>query len=286
MKTIVILIFGSCLAAAAFAARPAAAQPGAPRGTSVDDKDVVKAAQFAIQAQQKALNDAGKTDKLTLVKVVSAKKQVVAGMNFLLTLQVKVGDEARTAEAKIWWQAWRKVPYQLTSWKFTEEQKMDDKYVMGERANAKHLFDLVETQAAVNTNNSFAINLYRQLAKEKQGKNVFFSPYSMLSALTMTANGARGETAAEMVKVLCIRGPFSAPGNNQPSDVSVINAGMAALNARYNPKPAAPETLAKIADLRKNLDDSNHKVAQLENQPNGCARRYKSPTAPTRWPGS
>ena len=67
---------------------------------------------------------------------------------------------------------------------------MDEKYVMGKRANAKDLFDLVETQAAVGANNGFAINLYRELAKEKQGKNLFFSPYSMLSALAMTANGA------------------------------------------------------------------------------------------------
>ncbi len=257
MKNTAVLIFAASIAA--FAARLDAAQPGAPQGTSVDDKDVVKAAQFAVAAQQKAMKDAGQSDKLTLVKIVSARKQVVAGMNFMLTLQVKVGDEARTAEAKVWWQAWRKVPYQLTYWKNTEGT---------ERIVTSA--SLAHANEATTANNAFAIELYRQLAKEKQGKNLFFSPYSMMSALAMTAEGARGETAAEMGKVLCFPESARSSGDNtQPWNISLINAGMAALNARFNPKPAAPETLARIAELRKKLDDSNRKVAQLQSQPNG-----------------
>ena len=66
---------------------------------------MVKAAQFAIEAQQKAMTDAGQTGKLTLVKIVSVKKQVVAGMNFMLALKVVEGDKPCTAEANVWWQA-------------------------------------------------------------------------------------------------------------------------------------------------------------------------------------
>ena len=236
MKTIAMLILGACFAA--FAPRPAAAQPGAPRATSVDDKDVVKAAQFAIEAQQKAMTDAGQTGKLTLVKIVSVKKQVVAGMNFLLTLQVKVGDEARTAEAKIWWQAWRKLPYQLTSWKFTGKTDhimassplpSDGPRIAEESKIVDHLWAVESAHEAVSANNGFAVDLYRQLAKEKQGKNLFFSPYSMTSALAMTANGARGETAAEMGKVLCFPESARRGGDNtQPWNTAVIHAGMAA----------------------------------------------------------
>ncbi len=45
--------------------------------------------------------------------------------------------------------------------------------------------------------NRFAIALHRRLARQSDG-NLFFSPYSLVSALAMTALGARGATLAEM----------------------------------------------------------------------------------------
>lgn len=58
--------------------------------------------------------------------------------------------------------------------------------------------DLTPTSQAVRMNNDFATDLYRQLATEHEGDNLFFSPYSIASALVMTAEGARGETARQM----------------------------------------------------------------------------------------
>lgn len=52
-------------------------------------------------------------------------------------------------------------------------------------------------------NNEFAFNLYSQLADDG-GKNVFFSPWSVYTALTMAYEGARGQTADEMKSVLHI----------------------------------------------------------------------------------
>mgnify|MGYP001484222743 FL=1 len=49
-------------------------------------------------------------------------------------------------------------------------------------------------------NNAFAIDLYKELAKDPG--NFFFSPYSISSALAMTYAGARGDTAKQMEKVL------------------------------------------------------------------------------------
>ncbi|MCR4424909.1 MAG: serpin family protein [Firmicutes bacterium] len=49
-------------------------------------------------------------------------------------------------------------------------------------------------------NNSFAFDLYSRLARGEG--NVFFSPYSISSALAMTYAGARGETAKQMAHVL------------------------------------------------------------------------------------
>ena len=51
-------------------------------------------------------------------------------------------------------------------------------------------------------NNKFALDLYAQVANESPGQNLFFSPYSIVSALTMTAEGARGEAALQIGTVL------------------------------------------------------------------------------------
>jgi serpin B len=55
-------------------------------------------------------------------------------------------------------------------------------------------------QAIAEGNNAFACDLFTQLRSEPG--NLFFSPFSIHIALAMTADGARGETLDEMVKVL------------------------------------------------------------------------------------
>ncbi len=50
-------------------------------------------------------------------------------------------------------------------------------------------------------NNTFAFELYNELAEQKQG-NIFFSPQSARVALAMAAEGARGNTRTEMLSVL------------------------------------------------------------------------------------
>lgn len=55
-------------------------------------------------------------------------------------------------------------------------------------------------QQVVNANNQFAFDLYSELSKTEQG-NMFYSPYSLSSALAMTYEGAKGQTADEMKSV-------------------------------------------------------------------------------------
>jgi hypothetical protein len=57
-----------------------------------------------------------------------------------------------------------------------------------------------DLKTLVQGNNEFAFDLYSRLAKEEG--NIVFSPYSISTALAMTYAGARGETAAQMAKVL------------------------------------------------------------------------------------
>ncbi|MCX6901486.1 MAG: serpin family protein [Verrucomicrobia bacterium] len=51
-------------------------------------------------------------------------------------------------------------------------------------------------------NTAFACELYAKLKSTAGDANVFFSPYSISTALAMTSAGARGETDAQMVKAL------------------------------------------------------------------------------------
>ncbi|RAQ43285.1 proteinase inhibitor I4 serpin, partial [Arthrospira sp. O9.13F] len=51
----------------------------------------------------------------------------------------------------------------------------------------------VDNNAIVNQNNQFAIDLYNQLQREISG-NLFFSPYSLSTAMAMTYEGSRNQT--------------------------------------------------------------------------------------------
>lgn len=60
------------------------------------------------------------------------------------------------------------------------------------------------TDAAVAASNAFACDLYRELTRA--GGNLFFSPYSLFSALAMVYGGAGGETAAQLARALHVAG--------------------------------------------------------------------------------
>jgi serpin B len=63
--------------------------------------------------------------------------------------------------------------------------------------------DVSDSQLAalVSSNSAFAFNLYQQLTKTNTG-NMFYSPYSISTALGMTYAGANGDTATQMAKAL------------------------------------------------------------------------------------
>ncbi|MFH1754196.1 MAG: serpin family protein, partial [Candidatus Latescibacterota bacterium] len=59
-----------------------------------------------------------------------------------------------------------------------------------------------EQMMVAEDNNAFAVELYDEL-RVAQG-NLFFSPFSVSTALAMTYAGARGETAGQMRTALCL----------------------------------------------------------------------------------
>ncbi len=73
-------------------------------------------------------------------------------------------------------------------------------------------------QNVVDANNKFAFDIYAQLNKDEE-KNAFYSPYSLSTALAMTYEGARGQTADEMKAALYF------PENSilKPNSASIYN---------------------------------------------------------------
>ena len=121
----------------------------------------------------------------------------------------------------------------------------------------------------VQANSAFAFDLYQQLAKENEGDNLFFSPYSVSGALAMTAEGARGETASEMGKVLRFPDAAKRAGAAAqmiPWDTSLIHRGMATINQQLMGEDpvARAENRAKIVELRKALKAVKANMNQLE----------------------
>ena len=57
------------------------------------------------------------------------------------------------------------------------------------------------TKVVARSSGDFGFDLYRTLAKTRKGENLFFSPYSIATALTMAGEGARSQTAWSMTSV-------------------------------------------------------------------------------------
>lgn len=114
------------------------------------------------------------------------------------------------------------------------------------------------TNLAVQGNSEFAIDLYQRLAGEDANGNLFFSPFSVSSALAMVAEGARGHTALEMGKVLhfpnAARRVAGDDAQRIPWETAKIHAGMAELNKLLNRQDQdTPEVKAirhRISKLR------------------------------------
>ncbi len=98
----------------------------------------------------------------------------------------------------------------------TPAPKADDKGATPEGINS-----------VTDASNQFALDLYAEL-KNNQG-NIFFSPYSISTALAMTYEGARGETAEEMQKVFY----FPADNNARRSAFAAIHNQLNEPNAKY-----------------------------------------------------
>lgn len=106
-----------------------------------------------------------------------------------------------------------------------------------------------DTATLVKGGNAFAFQMYAQLRGENKG-NLFFSPYSVSTALAMTYGGARGDTADEMAKAMHFTLPqdrlhpaagaqidsFNGAGTKRPYRLAVANALWGQQQYPFEPK--------------------------------------------------
>ena len=89
-------------------------------------------------------------------------------------------------------------------------------------------------KSVVDANNQFALDLYTQLAEDPEysGENLFFSPFSISSALAITYEGARGDTATEIQDVFHF--PTDSPTMREEYSgiIAGINSGDSAYSLR------------------------------------------------------
>jgi serine protease inhibitor len=127
--------------------------------------------------------------------------------------------------------------------------------------------DTSPTNLAVEANNGFAFDLYGELSRQNAEAGLFFSPYSLSLALAMTAEGARGETAEQMARVLHFSDAARRVGSDTqaiPFNVALIHTGFAALNKRWNRNGEGDrEVRRQIEALRKELTEANNQAAAL-----------------------
>ena len=111
-------------------------------------------------------------------------------------------------------------------------------------------------------NNEFALAMFGQLG-QRTG-NVFFSPFSIRTALAMTEAGAAGETARQMREALCISSSGDTTHAGFAETVSRLNAAseyeMAVANSLWGEKsaplrPAFLELIARYYGGTMNLVD-------------------------------
>lgn len=81
-------------------------------------------------------------------------------------------------------------------------------------------------QIVAQSDNQFAFDLFHQLSASAGSQNIFFSPYSIATALEMTLQGANGNTAAQIIQALHL-----------PSQ-DIAQAGIQALYQLFQADPA------------------------------------------------
>ena len=113
-----------------------------------------------------------------------------------------------------------------------------------------------EPSPAARASNELGVAVYHALARDNPGKNTFLSPLSITIAVSMLAEGARDETAAEFARAM---------GLGAPADLANLHADFQALLTRYRNGggTADPALRERVTTLRDQLSAANAEAERL-----------------------
>ena len=123
MKYLLATVLMAALVLAIGASSSHAQDAGAYSKAETDDSEVAAAANFAMKAREKALRKTDKDANVSLVGILNASKQVVAGINYKMLLKVNINYKDEVVEAVVW----KKLSddYELTTWNQVPEKKKE-----------------------------------------------------------------------------------------------------------------------------------------------------------------
>ena len=123
----------------------------------------------------------------------------------------------------------------------------------------------------VKANSDFAVDMYKQFSKENPGGNLFFSPYSISSAMSMLGEGAHGKSAAELAKLLHLPQESGRKGDLSqqiPLRASMLHSGFQHINNTLN-RNKSPELLKvtnQLAVLRREYNNLRKSITKEERE--------------------
>ncbi|XP_019130388.2 leukocyte elastase inhibitor isoform X2 [Larimichthys crocea] len=114
-------------------------------------------------------------------------------------------------------------------------------------------------------NTSFSLALFKKLSDEDKTGNIFYSPFSISSALAMVMLGTRGSTAAQMSEVLCFT-ESEKPKEAETPQSSAMQSQMQTrmqMRTQIQMSSRLPQYLLKCLKPQNGQDDVHANFAQL-----------------------
>ena len=129
------------------------------------------------------------------------------------------------------------------------------------------------------SNTRFTLDLLQKCASDQPGENIFYGPFSITAALGMTYQGASGETAKQMQKVLRWNSPNSASKGFGSYLPLLEKAGSAGASAAYTLTAAQKIFVDSSISLKQDFSNkvtkhfnSDAKVVNIRSNPDGERR--------------
>lgn len=125
-------------------------------------------------------------------------------------------------------------------------------------------------------NTEFGFDLYRQMVASGEHDELFFSPYSIATALAMVAEGARGKTAEEIARVLRLPVGAERVGDDAqrlPLEWSKIHTGFRDLNRLFDESKRVSQVERLTAEIQRLVGIHQEQEAAVERARAGDDRK-------------